>query len=154
MEMAEIKDLLVRMGALDETSDAGSIDSFALLQDPIVSNRLAVELLQRIDRDAKPELVVAPEGYGSYFGYSIALAAWTRFLPLKGGQDGSYSLPEGLSCKRNERVIVVLDEFDKDCAQVLVSMLSEQGAKPVAVLSLLGSSEDAIEGCPCFSLLA
>lgn len=72
MEIAEIKDLLNKMNAFAEDGD--SLDSTALMQDPIVLNRLAVELLQQIDRDAKPELVIAPEGIESYFGYSVALA--------------------------------------------------------------------------------
>ena len=78
MEIAEIKDLLNKMNAFAEDGD--SLDSAALMQDPIVLNRLAVELLQQIDRDVKPELVIAPEGIESYFGYSVALAAWMRFV--------------------------------------------------------------------------
>ena len=49
MEIAEIKDLLNKMNAFAEDGD--SLDSAALMQDPIVLNRLAVELLQQIDRD-------------------------------------------------------------------------------------------------------
>ena len=49
MEIAEIKDLLNKMNAFAEDGD--SLDSTALMQDPIVLNRLAVELLQQIDRD-------------------------------------------------------------------------------------------------------
>ena len=51
MEIAEIKDLLNKMNAFAEDGD--SLDSTALMQDPIVLNRLAVELLQQIDGDAK-----------------------------------------------------------------------------------------------------
>ena len=71
MEIAEIKDLLNKMNAFAEDGD--SLDSAALMQDPIVLNRLAVELLQQIDRDVKPELVIAPEGIESYFGYSLII---------------------------------------------------------------------------------
>ena len=60
MEIAEIKDLLNKMDAFVDDDD--SLDSVALMQDPIVLNRLAVELLQQVDRDSKPELVIAPEG--------------------------------------------------------------------------------------------
>ncbi len=89
MEITEIKDLLNKMNALAE--DTESIDSVALMQDPIVLNRLAVELLQQVDRDSKPELVIAPEGIESYFGYSVALAAWMRFLCAHKAEDGSFS---------------------------------------------------------------
>ena len=60
MEISEIKDLLTKMNALAEEGEP--LDSVALMQDPIVLNRLAVELLQQVDRDSKPELVIAPEG--------------------------------------------------------------------------------------------
>ena len=90
MEIAEIKDLLNKMNAFAEDGD--SLDSTALMQDPIVLNRLAVELLQQIDRDAKPELVIAPEGIESYFGYSVALAAWMRFVSAQVGNQGGYLL--------------------------------------------------------------
>ena len=40
MEIAEIKDLLNKMNAFAEDGD--SLDSAALMQDPIVLNRLAV----------------------------------------------------------------------------------------------------------------
>lgn len=46
MEIAEIKDLLNKMNAFAEDGD--SLDSAALMQDPIVLNRLAVELLRRL----------------------------------------------------------------------------------------------------------
>ena len=42
MEIAEIKDLLNKMNAF--VADGDSLDSVALMQDPIVLNRLAVEL--------------------------------------------------------------------------------------------------------------
>ena len=88
MEIAEIKDLLNKMNAFAEDGD--SLDSAALMQDPLVLNRLAVELLQQIDRDVKPELVIAPEGIESYFGYSVALAAWMRFVSAQVGKDGVF----------------------------------------------------------------
>lgn len=153
MEQDEIKDLLERMNALKETEEGSGCDSCALLQDPIVSNRLAVELLQRLDRDAKPELVIAPEGDQSYFGFSVALAAWTRFLPLACSEQGSYSLPSYGALKRSERVLIVLDTFDKQRAQELISLVSSRGAKPIAVLSLVGNCDDLVGGCPSISLL-
>lgn len=153
MEKDEVKDLLERMDALKVTEGGSALNSCALLQDPIVSNRLAVELLQRLDRDAKPELVVTPEGDQSYFGFSVALAAWTRFLPLASSEEGTYVLPEYATVKRSERTLVVLDAFDKHCAQELVSAVSSRGAKPLAVLSLVGGSGESINGCPCIQLL-
>ena len=119
MEQAEIADLLNKMNAWSE--DEAELDSVALMQDPIVLNRLAVELLQKVDRESKPELVIAPEGIESYFGYSVALAAWMRFVCAQAVGDGSFSLPDGVSVKKNEKAILVLDQYDEEKAKALVS---------------------------------
>ena len=127
MEIAEIKDLLNKMNAFAEDGD--SLDSTALMQDPIVLNRLAVELLQQIDRDAKPELVIAPEGIESYFGYSVALAAWMRFVSAQVGKDGVFELPAGVEVKKNEKTILVLDTYSEEKANALMSLALAEGAK-------------------------
>lgn len=136
MEQAEITDLLNKMNAWSE--DEAELDSVALMQDPIVLNRLAVELLQKVDRESKPELVIAPEGIESYFGYSVALAAWMRFVCAQAVDDGSFSLPDGVSVKKNEKAILVLDQYDEEKAKALVSLADKQGAKVVAMLALKG----------------
>ena len=148
MEIAEIKDLLNKMNAFAEDGD-----STALMQDPIVLNRLAVELLQQIDRDAKPELVIAPEGIESYFGYSVALAAWMRFVSARVGKDGVFELPAGVEVKKNEKTILVLDTYSEEKANALMSLALAEGAKVVAVLSLTGSDAHADHGCVFHSLL-
>ena len=147
MEIAEIKDLLNKMNAF--TEDGDSLDSAALMQDPIVLNRLAVELLQQIDRDVKPELVIAPEGIESYFGYSVALAAWMRFVSAQVGKDGVFELPAGVEVKK----ILVLDTYSEEKANALMSLALAEGAKVVAVLSLTGSDAHADHGCVFHSLL-
>ncbi len=151
MELSEIKDLLNKMSALE--NDGKSVNSVAMMQDPIVANRLAVELLQRVNRDAKPELVVAPEGIDSYFGYSVALSAWMRFLCAQKSEDGSFALPAGTSIKKNEKTILVIDSYDEATAQSLIDLVSKQGAKPVAILSLVGPSEAAGHDWEVISLL-
>lgn len=151
MEIAEIKDLLNKMDAFVDDDD--SLDSFALMQDPIVLNRLAVELLQQVDRDSKPELVIAPEGVESYFGYSVALAAWTRFVSAQSGEDGSFELPAGVEVKKNEKTILVLDSYSEEKANALVSLAQAEGVKVVAILSLTGSESHIDHGCAFHSLL-
>ena len=151
MEIAEIKDLLNKMDAFVDDDD--SLDSVALMQDPIVLNRLAVELLQQVDRDSKPELVIAPEGVESYFGYSVALAAWMRFVSAQSGEDGSFELPAGVEVKKNEKTILVLDSYSEEKANALVSLAQAEGAKVVAILSLTGSESHIDHGCAFHSLL-
>lgn len=151
MERTEIEELLERMGALVE-GDAAGIDSRALMQDPIVTNRLAVELLQRIDRDSKPEVVVAPAGEASYFGYSVALAAWTRFLYAEQGEAG-LRLAEGTQLKKKERALIVMDGYDAELAAGLTALVEAAGAKPLAVLSIAPAAGDDASACPRVSLL-
>lgn len=151
MEISEIEDLLKKMNALED--EGKSVNSVAMMQDPIVANRLAVELLQKVDRDAKPELVVAPEGIDSYFGYSVALAAWMRFLCAKKAEDGSLALPAGTSIKKNEKTILVIDSYDEDTAKELIELVGKHGAMPVAILSLVGPSEATKHDWEVLSLL-
>lgn len=151
MEIAEIKDLLNKMDAFVDDDD--SLDSVALMQDPIVLNRLAVELLQQVDRDSKSELVIAPEGVESYFGYSVALAAWMRFVSAQPGEDGSFELPAGVEVKKNEKTILVLDSYSEEKANALVSLAQAEGVKVVAILSLTGSESHIDHGCAFHSLL-
>ena len=151
MEIAVIKDLLNKMDAFVDDDD--SLDSVALMQDPIVLNRLAVELLQQVDRDSKSELVIAPEGVESYFGYSVALAAWMRFVSAQPGEDGSFELPAGVEVKKNEKTILVLDSYSEEKANALVSLAQAEGVKVVAILSLTGSESHIDHGCAFHSLL-
>lgn len=151
METTEINDLLNKMNAFAQ--EGGKLDSVALMQDPIVLNRLAVELLQKVDRETKPELVIAPEGIESYFGYSVALAAWMRFLCAEAAEDGSFVLPEGASVKKNEKAILVLDQYDEQKASSLVSLAQKQGAKVVALLALKGPEGQPDHGCVLHSLI-
>ena len=151
MESQEIKDLLTKMHALVEEDGDLSVDSRALMQDPIVTNRLAVELLQQVDGKAKPEVVVAPAGEASYFGYSVALAAWMRFVYAEGTPKPA--LPEGVGLSKKEKALIVLDSYDEATACALVDLVKAQGAHPLAVLSLTGSFAAPQHGCPCLALL-
>lgn len=151
MEIAETRDLLNKMNAF--VDDGDSLDSAALMQDPIVLNRLAVELLQQVDRDIKPELVIAPEGIESYFGYSVALAAWMRFITAQTGEGGTFELPAGVEVRKNEKTILVLDSYSEEKANALVSLAQAEGAKVVAILSLNGSESHVDHGCAFHSLL-
>lgn len=151
MKIAEIRDLLNKMNAF--VDDGDSLDSAALMQDPIVLNRLAVELLQQVDRDIKPELVIAPEGIESYFGYSVALAAWMRFITAQTGEGGTFELPVGVEVRKNEKTILVLDSYSEEKANALVSLAQAEGVKVVAILSLTGSESHIDHGCAFHSLL-
>lgn len=151
METAEIKDLLEKMHVLSEAEQETALDSAALMVDPIVSNRLAVELLQKLDRDAKPEVVLTLPGTQSYFGYSVALSAWMKF-GIWSESDANEAPMCSLELKKNEKVVVVLDAFNEEIAKKMISFIEAKGAKPVAVLSVIGKT-GVLDKVPCHSLL-
>ena len=137
------------MNVLKKQEQSLSINPQALMVDPIVSNKLAVELLQKVDREAKPEIVLSLSGVDSYFAYNIALSAWMKF----GVCDfESEEITSSLSLKKKDKVIVVLDTFNEEIAQKLISFVESKEARVMAVLSLVGANS-TIENIPCHSLL-
>ena len=149
MDKQEARDLLDKMGALGSSDSDLSVNAQALMADPIVSNKLAVELLQKVDRESKPELVLSLPGIDSYFAYNVALSAWMRFGICEAlGQEVSASL----SIKKNEKVVIVLDTYNEAIAQKIISFVESKNAKVVAVLSLVGS-DTSIDKIPCHCLI-
>ncbi len=149
METTEIQELLEKMKVLVRDEQGTSINSEALMVDPIVSNKLAVELLQQVDREAKPEVVLSLPGVDSYFAYNVALSAWMKFGI---GEETSEGISSSLALKKNDKVIVVLDTFDEALAQKFIDFVESYEAKVVAVLSLVGNSS-SLGAIPCHSLL-
>lgn len=149
MDKQEVRDLLDKMGALGSSDSDLSVNAQALMADPIVSNKLAVELLRKLDRESKPELVLSLPGIDSYFAYNVALSAWMRFgICETFGQEVSASL----SIKKNEKVVIVLDTYNEAIAQKIISFVESKNAKVVAVLSLVGS-DTSIDKIPCHCLI-
>lgn len=149
MDKQEVRDLLDKMGALGSSDSDLSVNAQALMADPIVSNKLAVELLRKLDRESKPELVLSLPGIDSYFAYNVALSAWMRFGICETlGQEVSASL----SIKKNEKVVIVLDTYNEAIAQKIISFVESKNAKVVAVLSLVGS-DTSIDKILCHCLI-
>lgn len=149
MKTEEILEVLSKMNALTTVEGKQQVISSKLMVDPIVCNKLAVELLQQVDRKSKPEIILSQPGVDSYFAYNVALSAWMKFGFC---EEAEGKLKPSLSVRKKDRVIVVMDNFDKDLAQRFVDYLVSIEAKPVAVLSVVGS-DDVLEGVPCLSLV-
>lgn len=149
MDKQEVRDLLDKMGALESSDSDLSINARALMADPIVSNKLAVELLQKVDRESKPELVLSLPGIDSYFAYNVALSAWMRFGIC---ETLDQEVSASLSVKKNEKVVIVLDTYNEAIAQKIISFVESKNAKVVAVLSLVGS-DTSIYKIPCHCLI-
>ena len=145
MQTSEIQELLEKMNVLEKQEQGLSINPQALMVDPIVSNKLAVELLQKVDREAKPEIVLSLSGADSY----IALSAWMKFgvCDFESGE-----ITSSLSLKKKDKVIVVLDTFNEEIAQKMISFVESKEARVMAVLSLVGANS-TIQNIPCHSLL-
>lgn len=149
MSPEEIQDLLEKMNALQTSDGVSSIISASLMIDPIVSNKLAVELLQKVDRESKPEIVLSLPGNDSYFAYNVALSAWMKFGTCENTDDG---IKPSLDLKKKDKVIIVIDTFNEDIAQKFIDYIESCEARPVAVLSLIGP-DITLGKVPCLSLL-
>lgn len=85
MERAEVIDILTRMKALPEDvesldSSAVTFDAYRLLEDPIVTNRIAVEALQQLPRNYKFDVVLAANEESKLLAYAIATALGRALL--------------------------------------------------------------------------
>ena len=110
MERAEVIDILTRMKALPEDvesldSSAVTFDAYRLLEDPIVTNRIAVEALQQLPRNYKFDVVLAANEESKLLAYAIATAAWARFAyaDLESGE----GLTNGFRIDKDEKVLMV-----------------------------------------------
>lgn len=149
METSEVQELLEKMGVFNaQTSE--TVNSAALMVDPIVSNKLAVELLQQVDRDAKPEIVLSLPGIDSYFAYNVALSAWMKFGICEPLED---TLQSSVGLKKKDKVVIVLDTFDEQTAQKFIDFVESHEAKVVAILSLVGKSS-TLGKIPCHCLVS
>ena len=77
----------------------------ALLEDPIVTNRIAVEALQQLPRNYKFDVVLAANEESKLLAYAIATAAWARFAyaDLESGE----GLTNGFRIDKDEKVLMV-----------------------------------------------
>ncbi|WP_251197975.1 hypothetical protein [Anaerotardibacter muris] len=147
MERAEIIDLLQRMNALpaDVDSvepDAIQIDSFRLVEDPIVTNRIAVEALQQLPRDHKFDVVLASNEASKLFAYALATAAWARFAyaDLENGE----GLANGYTIKKGENVLMVDVVVDEGTSlEDMVDIIAENKGKNAGAIALAAIGDAA-----------
>lgn len=140
MERADIIDILQRMNALpaDVDSlalDAIEIDSFRLLEDPIVTNRIAVEALQQLPRDYKFDVVLASNEAAKLFAYALATAAWARFAyaDLENGE----GLANGYKIGKGERVLMVDTVVDEGTSfEDMIDVIEDNKGKNAGAIAL------------------
>ncbi len=155
MKQEEIVEILTKTGCLDETNNGNpSIDSMRLLEDPIVTNRLAVELLQQLPHDTKLDAVLCLHNDGMLFAYSVATAAWARFVCAEVDK-GVVSFLNGGEITKGNKVLIVDDVVD-DSSEIaaLVADLENRKAKVIGIISLASFKEAAECGVALYSLLS
>jgi orotate phosphoribosyltransferase len=141
MERSEVIDILTRMNALP--ADAESLDPeqvnfdvYRLVEDPIITNRLAVEAIQQLPRNYKFDVVLANNKASELFAYALAMAAWARFA-YANGEEG---LVNGYSIKQGDKVLIVdavVDEATSlEDAVDLIADAKAENAGAVSVIAL------------------
>lgn len=147
MERTEVIDILTRMNALPadvETIDPATLefDAFRLAEDPIITNRIAVEALQQLPRDYKFDVVLAANEESKLFAYALAMAAWARFAyaDFEAGE----GLVNGYSIKKNEKVLIV-DTLVDDATSFedMVDLIAEKKAKNAGAIALVAIGDAA-----------
>lgn len=154
MKQEEIVELFIKMGALPKDSkNSSSFESARLIEDPIVTNRIAVELLQMLPDGTKFDAVLCLHNDEMLFGYSVATAAWARFVTAK-VEEGKAVFQKGGSVKKKEKVLIVDDVLDdKQAIQVLIDTVEKQEGKVVGICSVVNSCEKDSFSTDVFTLM-
>lgn len=163
MNKEEIVDLLRRSCALEEglTLESGSVLEYApvmdrLLEDPITTNRLIVELFQGFDpllQIQKRTKVVLAADEDKLFGFMGAAVGWCRSLYANVEGDKA-SFEHGFVLNKDDGVMLavpVVEDVQK--VNALADLVKESGAKLVGVICLACAVDTKDLGMPVSVLL-
>lgn len=157
MERSEIIDILTRMNALPadvESIDPTEVtfDAYRLSEDPIVSNRIAVEAIQLLPRDRKFEVVLPANKESELFAYALAMAAWARFATLD--HESGEGLAHGYTINNGEQVLIVDTLVDDSTTyEDIVDIVADNKGKLAGALSIATIGEVSPLAKNYFSLL-
>ncbi len=163
MKKEEIVDLLRRSCALKENANLpnGQIVEYLpvmdrLLEDPILTNKLVVEMFQgfdsqlKIQKDAK---VILSYEDDQLFGFMTAAVAWCRFLYASKKDDGA-TFERGFVMNKNEGLVLAIPVLsDKEQVDALVELANKAEAKVLAIVSLANYLPKDALSIPISSLL-
>ena len=133
MERAEVIDILTRMKALPEDvesldSSAVTFDAYRLLEDPIVTNRIAVEALQQLPRNYKFDVVLAANEESKLLAYA----------DLESGE----GLTNGFRIDKDEKVLMVDTLVDEATSfEDMVDLIASKKAKNAGAVSVVALGE-------------
>lgn len=147
MERSEILEFLTRMNALPQDPDAIEPDTlefnaYRLVEDPIITNRMAVELLQKLPRDKKFDVVLASNEDSKLFAYALAMAAWARFayadLEVGSGLESGYRIDKG------DNVLIVDTFVDAGTSfEDMVDLIKDNKGKVAGAVSVVSIGDAA-----------
>ena len=145
MERSEIIDILARMNALPADADSLApeqieFDIYRLVEDPIITNRLAVEAIQQLPRNYKFDVVLATDEASQLFAYALAMAAWARFAYA----DGQEGLVNDYRINKDEKVLIVRATVDEGTSlEDAVDLIADAKAKNAGAISLIALGDAA-----------
>jgi len=127
-----------------------------VLMDPELASRLGRKLaksLQPLLSAAKPSAVIGPALGGVLVAHEVARALGCRGLFTE-REDGAMTLRRGFRLERGEQIVVVEDVITTGgSTREVMDAVREQGARVLAVGSLVDRSEELDLGVPRCSLL-
>lgn len=147
MERSEVIDILSRMNALPADADALdadaiTFDAYRLVEDPIVTNRIAVEAIQQLPRNHKFDVVLAANEESELFAYALAMAAWARFAAAD--FESGAGLVDGYHIDKDEKVLIVDTLVDEATSfEDAIDLIAESKAKKAGAIALIARGDCA-----------
>lgn len=147
MERSEVIDILSRMDVLPADVDfldpsTIEIDAFRLVEDPIVTNRIAVEAIQQLPRNYKFDVVLAANEESKLFAYALAMAAWARFAYAD--PESGAGLEHGYHIGKDEKVLIVDVVVDEATSlEDMIDLIADNKGKNAGAISLVAIGDAA-----------
>jgi len=153
MNEKEVMDIFSRVGAykrghfkLSSGLHSGAYLQCALvLSDPRIASRLCASLAEKFRID-EPDVVIGPAIGGIVFAYEMAKALNTRAVFSERDDIGKMVLRRGFNISPGSKVLIAEDVLTTGgSVKEVISLLKQDGIKPVAIAALVDRSESKID---------
>ncbi len=153
MQEMEVLDVFNKTGAykkghfkLSSGLHSGAYLQCALvLQNPVIAAKLCKALAQKFIMD-EPDVIIGPAMGGIIFAYELARALNARAIFTERDAEGKMCLRRGFRVVQENKVLIAEDVLTTGkSAKEVISILEEDGIKPVAVTSLIDRSNGKLD---------
>jgi len=153
MQFMEVMDIFNKTGAYKQghfklssgLHSPAYLQCALVLQDPIIANRVAGVLAEKV-RELKPDIVVGPAMGGVIFAYEMARHLNARSIFTERDSDGKMALRRGFTVCPENRVLIAEDVLTTGkSTKEVVALLKEKGVSPIAIVCLVDRSETEID---------